>query len=210
LCEKLLKKLAAKQFPPGLKQVTPGARRLPYTAAAAILCLFWFHLRITRGNPLRSFLAHPEQHLFHVSIEIPDVKMNEAANGRLERALRNSRFQQPRAGKFRPSWTATCAHREVDKLTWHVKGSGTVTVRYDTFWDDPGPFNSQLNGEHGLHQSGDDSAVCTERRAEKSVITLSDVRVNGVWLLKRSVAGSCRAKLSCWKRPLRRTGGCPD
>ncbi len=28
----------------------------------------------------------------------------------------------------------------VDKLTWQVKGSGTVKVNYATFWDDGWPF----------------------------------------------------------------------
>jgi len=64
---------------------------------------------------------------------------------------------------------------KLDKLTWHVKGSGTVTVRYDTFWDDPGPFNSQLNGEHAFINPAMILLYVPERRAEKSVITLSDV-----------------------------------
>src|SRR5271157_6608779 len=64
---------------------------------------------------------------------------------------------------------------KLDKLTWDVKGSGTVTVRYDTFWDDPGPFNSQLNEEHAFINPAMILLYVPARRAERSTMTLSDV-----------------------------------
>ena len=63
----------------------------------------------------------------------------ESAIARVECPLRDSRFQQPRAAS--PSlceWPAR-PHRKTRQATWHVIASGTVTVRYDTFWDDPAP-----------------------------------------------------------------------
>jgi predicted metalloprotease with PDZ domain len=157
--------------------VTPGARRLPYTAAAAILCLFLVSPPALRAEIRYAVsLAHPEQHLFHVSIEIPDVKdelklQMAAWNALYEIRDFSSHVQQVQAfmdGQRVPI-------EKLDKLTWHVKGSGTVTVRYDTFWDDPGPFNSQLNGEHAFINPAMILLYVPERRAEKSVITLSDV-----------------------------------
>src|SRR5215813_9241488 len=39
---------------------------------------------------------------------------------------------------------------KLDKQTWRITGSGTITISYDTFWDEVGPFASQLNSEHAF------------------------------------------------------------
>ena len=74
-------------------------------------------------------------------------------------------------------------------------------MRYDTFWDDPGPFNAQLNEEHAFINPAMILLYVPERRAEKSTITLSDVP--GQWRVASETlsGGSCRVTLSCWKRP---------
>ena len=55
--------------------MTLNARRLPYAAATAILWLLLVSPPASRAEIRYAVsLAHPEQHLFHVSIEIPDVK----------------------------------------------------------------------------------------------------------------------------------------
>jgi len=157
--------------------VTLSARRLPYAAATAFFCLLLVSPQASRAEIRYAVsLAHPEQHLFHVSIEIPgvkdDLKLQMAAwNALYQIRDFSSHVQQIQAfvdGERVPI-------EKLDKLTWHVKGSGTVTVRYDTFWDDPGPFNSQLNEEHAFINPAMILLYVPERRAEKSVITLSDV-----------------------------------
>ena len=65
---------------------------------------------------------------------------------------------------------------KLDKLTWRVKATGTVTVKYATFWDDVGPFNSQLNAEHAFINPAMILMYVPERRLEKSIIDLDDVR----------------------------------
>jgi len=67
------------------------------------------------------------------------------------------------------------AIEKLDKLTWQVKATGTVTVRYDTFWDDPGPFNSQLNEEHAFINPAMILMYVPGRRAENSILVLNDV-----------------------------------
>ena len=157
--------------------MTLSARRLPYAAATAFFCLLLVSPQASRAEIRYAVsLAHPEQHLFHVSIEIPgvkdDLKLQMAAwNALYQIRDFSSHVQQIQAfvdGERVPI-------EKLDKLTWHVKGSGTVTVRYDTFWDDPGPFNSQLNEEHAFINPAMILLYVPERRAEKSVITLSDV-----------------------------------
>jgi predicted metalloprotease with PDZ domain len=157
--------------------VTLSARRLPCSVAAAILFLLLVAPPASRAEIRYAVsLAHPGQHLFHVSMEIPDVKgelklQMAAWNALYEIRDFSSHVQQVQAlvdGQRVPI-------EKLDKLTWHVKGSGTITVRYDTFWDDPGPFNSQLNEEHAFINAAMILLYVPERRAEKSVITLSDV-----------------------------------
>jgi predicted metalloprotease with PDZ domain len=39
---------------------------------------------------------------------------------------------------------------KLDKQTWRIKGTGTIKISYATYWDDAGPFASQLNAEHAF------------------------------------------------------------
>jgi predicted metalloprotease with PDZ domain len=150
---------------------------LPYAAAAAILGLLLVSPPASRAEIRYAVsLAHPEQHLFHVSMEIPDVK----DDLKLQMAAWNALYQIRDFSSHVQQVQAFVNGQRVpieklDKLTWHVKGSGTVTVRYDTFWDDPGPFNSQLNEEHAFINPAMILLYVPERRAEKSTISLQDV-----------------------------------
>ena len=157
--------------------MTLNTRRLPYAAAPAFFCLLLVSPRASRAEIRYAIsLAHPEQHLFHVSIEIPgvkdDLKLQMAAwNALYQIRDFSSHVQQVQAfldGQRVPI-------EKLDKLTWHVRGSGTITVRYDTFWDDPGPFNTQLNEEHAFINPAMILLYVPERRAEKSTISLQDV-----------------------------------
>lgn len=157
--------------------MTLNARRFPCAAAAALFWLLLFFPQASRAEIRYAVsLAHPEQHLFHVSVEIPDVKdelklQMAAWNALYEIRDFSSHVQQVQAfvdGQRVPI-------EKLDKLTWHVKGSGTISVRYDTFWDDPGPFNSQLNEEHAFINPAMILLYVPERRAEKSSISLQDV-----------------------------------
>ncbi len=158
----------------------PRAQWLTCAAAAAIACLLLFFPGSSQATIRYEIsLAHPEQHLFHVSVEVPDVKDQldlqlPAWNALYEIRDFSSHVQRVQAyvnGQPSPI-------EKVDKLTWHVQASGTVTVRYDTFWDDPGPFNSQLNAEHAFLNVAMLLMYVPGRRAEKSTIELREVPVN--------------------------------
>lgn len=64
---------------------------------------------------------------------------------------------------------------KLDKLTWDVKASGTITVKYATFWDDVGPFNTQLNSDHAFINPAMILLYVPDRRAEKYSIALRDL-----------------------------------
>jgi len=157
--------------------VTLNARRFPCAAAAAFFCLLLFSPQASRAEIRYTVsLAHPEQHLFHVSMEIPDVKDELKLQMPAWNALYEIRDFSSRVQQVQVSVDGKPVHIEkLDKLTWHVRGSGTITVRYDTFWDDPGPFNSQLNEEHAFINPAMILLYVPERRGEKSTMTLSDV-----------------------------------
>ena len=153
-----------------------SARRLPYAAAAAVLCLLLVAPPASRAEiHYVVSLAHPEQHLFHVSVEIPDVKDELKLQMPAWNALYQIRDFSSHVQRVQALVDGQPAPIEkLDKLTWDVKGSGTVTVRYDTFWDDPGPFNSQLNEEHAFVNPAMILLYVPQRRAEKSTISLMD------------------------------------
>jgi predicted metalloprotease with PDZ domain len=96
-------------------------------------------------------LAHPEQHLFHVTMEVPDVKDHVELQMAAWDALYEIRDFSSHVQRVSATVNGqTVPAEKLDKLTWRVQGDGIVKVSYDTFWDDPGPFSSQLNTEHAF------------------------------------------------------------
>ena len=121
-------------------------------------------------------LVHPEQHLFHVTVEIPDVK----DHVELQMAAWDALYEIRDFSSHVQRVTAVANGGEVaieklDKLTWRVQATGTVKVSYDTFWDDPGPFSSQLNTEHAFINPAMILLYVPGRRAEKNILSLHDV-----------------------------------
>jgi len=112
-------------------------------------------------------LEHPERHLFHVTMTVPDVHGELTVQMAAWNALYqirdfSSHVQQVEA--FRSEAKASIA--KVDKQTWQVRANGTVTIRYATYWDDAGPFASQLNSEHAFINPAMILLYVSQRRAE--------------------------------------------
>jgi predicted metalloprotease with PDZ domain len=124
-------------------------------------------------------LANPSQHLFHVTVNVPDahgdlILRMPAWNALYEIRDFSSRIQRVEA--FNGSHALPI--EKLDKLTWHVRGEGIVTVRYAIYWDTPGPFASQLNEEHAFINPAMVFVYLPERRDEKIFLALQDVPVN--------------------------------
>jgi predicted metalloprotease with PDZ domain len=120
-------------------------------------------------------LAHPEEHVFHVQMEVPDVQdeltlQMAAWNALYEIRDFSSHVQQVQA--FANGQPARI--EKLDKLTWRVHGTGTISVKYETFWDEAGPFNSQLNSEHAFINPAMILLYVPERRTEDSSIMFRD------------------------------------
>lgn len=136
-------------------------------------------------------LAHPEQHLFHVSMEIPDVqgevKLQMAAwNALYEIRDFSSHVQQVEAYAH----GQRVAIEKLDKLTWRAKATGTVTLKYATFWDDPGPFNTQLNSDHAFINPAMILLYVPDRRGEECKLDLTDLPAG--WKLATATAAIAR------------------
>ena len=131
-------------------------------------------------------LAHPHQHSFHVTMEVPN------AGHELIVAM--------------PAWNATYDIRDfayrvtdvqatdggangaplqvvkLDKQTWRITASrgdsrtalGTVTIQYEDYWNSPGPFSSQLNSHHAFLNLAEVLFYIPTLRAEQTAVQYTD------------------------------------
>lgn len=161
-------------------------RRLSILFAFAALFLFarpasaTIHYRIS--------LSNPAQHIFQVSMDVP------AAGGELIVALPawNALYQiRDFAYRVRdvqaeiPGTTpdAILHPEKIDKQTWRIAlpaGSTSsaptgVRITYSIVWDDPGPFDSQLNTSHAFLNFAEVLMYVPDRRAEPCEVALENI-----------------------------------
>jgi predicted metalloprotease with PDZ domain len=157
--------------------VTNAIFRAHFTLLTALACSLFLSPRPAAAEIHYTVsLANPEQHLLHVTMEVPDVQgelklQMPAWNALYEIRDFSSHVQQVEAY----SGNQHVNIEKLDKLTWDVRASGTITIHYATFWDDPGPFDTQLNEEHSFINPAMILLYVPDRRSEKCVLTLTDV-----------------------------------
>jgi len=170
-----------------------GAQRI------AILCclvslLFLGSARTASGTiRYQVSLSQPDSHLFHVRIEIPDV----APGATIAMPAWNTLYQiRDFAYRVRdvevasvPPGQSTPEHFEIarmlDKQDWSLAidsddaGAAAAqleeVVTYSIFWDEPGPFSSQLNDHHAFINLAEILMYLPKRRAEKAEVDFTDV-----------------------------------
>ena len=122
-------------------------------------------------------LAYPEQHLFNVTMTIPDVSGQVVVQIPAWNALYQIRdfsahIARVKAQEFAPDADisagagAVAPIEKIDKQTWRITAHGTVVIHYATYWDEPGPFASQLNHEHAFINPAMILMYVPERRGE--------------------------------------------
>ena len=124
-------------------------------------------------------LEHPEQHVFHVTMTIPDVK----GEVTVEMAAWNALYQIRDFSSHVQEVQAFVGERKapiekLDKQTWRIQGNGAITIRYATYWDEVGPFATQLNGEHAFINPAMILLYVPDRRAESVMLSLPDLPAN--------------------------------
>lgn len=143
----------------------------------ALLCLVFLASAPASRAAIRYevSLDRPEQHLFHVTMKIPGVQDSvvvqmAAWNGLYQVRDFSAHVRQVEAfvGENR------LPVEKLNKQTWRVTGTGDVSVQYSTYWDEPGPFATQLNAEHSFINPAMILMYVPERRAE-------GVQLNVTW-----------------------------
>jgi predicted metalloprotease with PDZ domain len=130
-------------------------------------------------------LAHPGQHQFHVTMTIPGVQGGVTVQMPAWNALYQIRDFAYRVSDFRAMDAAGNALpvRRLDKETWRIEvpaagpaaGHGELRVEYASFWDDPGPFDTQLNDEHAFLNLAMVLCYVLERRGEDTLVRFGDL-----------------------------------
>ena len=121
-------------------------------------------------------IEHPERHIFHVSMEIPDVTGEVTVQMPAWNALYQIRdFSAHVRDVEALAGSNPTALEKLDKLTWRITGNGAITVRYATYWDEPGPFATQLNTDHAFINPAMILMYVSTRRAEDVVLDMPDV-----------------------------------
>ncbi|HWF13616.1 MAG TPA: PDZ domain-containing protein [Candidatus Acidoferrales bacterium] len=152
-------------------------RLRPWSCAAILAAIFYFSSPAHATIEYTVSLTHPERHVFNVAMRIPNVRDHLTVQMPAWNALYQIRdfsshimqaSAKDQAGKPLPM-------AKLDKQTWSVSASGTVTVTYGIFWDESGPFASQLNSEHAFINSAMLLLYVPDRRAEDTKIVFDDV-----------------------------------
>ncbi len=125
-------------------------------------------------------LAHPERHVFDVTMHVPGVRNQvilqmPAWNAVYQIRDFSSHMMQVSArddsGKPLPLV-------KLDKQTWRVTGNGNVTVSYPIYWDEPGPFGTQLNSDHAFLNLAMVLLYVPDRRKEDTRVIFEDAPGN--------------------------------
>jgi predicted metalloprotease with PDZ domain len=121
-------------------------------------------------------IEHPERHIFHVTMEIPDVTGEVTVQMPAWNALYQIRDFSAHVREVEAFAGANRAALEkMDKLTWRITGNGTITVRYATYWDERGPFATQLNADHAFINPAMILMYVPTRRPEDIKLDLNEI-----------------------------------
>jgi len=122
-------------------------------------------------------IAHPERHIFDVTMRIPNARnpltlQMPAWNALYQIRDFSSHMMQVRA---RDDENHELPLVKLDKQTWQVDAAGVVTISYPIYWDEAGPFASQLNPEHAFLNLAMILLYVPDRRAEDTRLKFDGV-----------------------------------
>ena len=162
-------------------------QRFAHSFLAALFCLALSASSASATIRYTISVLHPDQHLFHVEITIPDVHSSVLVQMPAWNALyqvRDFSSHIQRVEAFAGEKSAPV--RELDKQTWQISADGTVILRYAIYWDETGPFATQLNADHGFFNPAMILMYVPDRRGEELSVSLVDVPAD--WNVASSAA----------------------
>ncbi len=148
-----------------------------WPGAAILAAMFYFVPAAHATIAYTVSLAHPERHILGVTMRIPNVRDQIT----LQIPAWNALYQIRDFSSHMMQVTAKddgghpLPLRKIDKQTWSMTANGAVTVSYAIFWDEPGPFASQLNPDHAFLNFGMVLFYVPDRRAEDTKVVFEDV-----------------------------------
>ncbi len=136
--------------------------------------------------------SQPETHIFHIRMEIPGVSPDETIAMPAWNTLyqiRDFAYRVRDVEVARVSGDGAVPHftvaRKLDKQDWsldvstdgrRIAGSGTdYVVTYSILWDEPGPFDSQLDEHHAFINLAEILMYVPDRRSENAEVDFEDV-----------------------------------
>jgi predicted metalloprotease with PDZ domain len=143
-------------------------------------------------------LAHPERHVLGVTMRIPSVRDHltlqmPAWNALYQIRDFSSHIMQVTA---KDNEGSSLPLQKLDKQTWSVLGNGTVTMSYPIFWDEAGPFSSQLNSDHAFLNLAMVLLYVPDRRNEDTKLEFEDVPEGWKVAVELGAAGSGRSSFA--------------
>lgn len=121
-------------------------------------------------------LEHPERHLFHVVMVVPNVRGDLTVQMPAWNALYQIRdFANHVQDVEAEDERGRLPIEKLDKQTWHINGSGEIKVSYSIYWDEAGPFATQLNQEHAFINPAMIFPYVPDRRHEAVSVLMRDV-----------------------------------
>jgi len=130
---------------------------------------------------------HPERHLFGVSMAIPvegrEVTVAMPAWNALYRIADFAYRVRDVTALCRSVDAVPAKVEKIDKQTWRISlasrcepgDHNTFEIHYSTEWDDPGPFNSQLDEHHAFINLAEILMYVPDRRAEDVSVAFDNV-----------------------------------
>lgn len=138
-------------------------------------------------------LSQPDQHIFHVRMEIPHVEPGTSIAMPAWNALYQIRdfayrvrdvevANEPAGDESTPHFTVA---RELDTQDWSLGGTPQSNdssaalpkdvVTYSILWNDPGPFDTQLNAHHAFVNLAEILMYLPQRRDESTEVDFVNV-----------------------------------
>jgi predicted metalloprotease with PDZ domain len=122
-------------------------------------------------------VAHPDRHIFSVTMRVPNVRNSLT----LQMPAWNTLYQirdfsaHMMQVQSRDEENHALPFVKLDKQTWQVTGNGTVTITYPIYWDEAGPFASQLNPDHAFLNLAMILLYVPDRRSEDTRLRFDGV-----------------------------------
>jgi predicted metalloprotease with PDZ domain len=146
-------------------------------ACVALLCCAALPAHATISYTVS--LANRDQHRFHVTMVVPNATGDVTVRMAAWNALYQIRDFAYRVSSFAAhDDSGAVAAVKLDKDTWSIVARGTLTIDYDTDWNDTGPFACQLDSAHAFINPAMILMYVPERRGEDTRIGFTGAPAN--------------------------------